>query len=276
MRPLSSTFIAVLKPWPSVPPISCAAGTRQFSKITSAVWAPRWPIFLSVLPMRDAGRVGFHDESRDAARALVLRVGARHQREDAGVRRVGDEALGAVDDVVVAVADGRGAQRRGVRAGVRLGQRERGDQLAGRQPRQVLLLLRLGAVDQDALRADAHRGAEERAEARARSGPSPASPSPLPPWSGPGRRTPRAWSGRTGPAPSSRARCRRGSRRSRRPASSAGTSRSRTKRFTASSSAFEGFGVTDHWNSGCCLTSSCRSKIAAMPWPPPMHMVSRP
>ena len=27
------------------------AGTRQFSKITSAVWAPFWPIFLSILPM---------------------------------------------------------------------------------------------------------------------------------------------------------------------------------------------------------------------------------
>jgi hypothetical protein len=28
-----------------------AAGTRQFSKITSAVCAPRWPIFLSGLPI---------------------------------------------------------------------------------------------------------------------------------------------------------------------------------------------------------------------------------
>ena len=50
MRPLSSTFIAVLKPRPSSPPIRFAAGTRQFSKITSQVWAPRWPIFLSGLP----------------------------------------------------------------------------------------------------------------------------------------------------------------------------------------------------------------------------------
>ena len=167
MRPLSSTFIAVLKPCPSLPPIRLAAGTRQFSKITSQVWAPRWPIFLSGLPRRDAGRLALDDEGRDAAGALLGRIGARHQREDAGLRRVGDEALGAVDDVVLAVAPmARGAQRGGVRAGVRLGQRERGDDLAGRQLRQVLGLLLLGAVDHDALRADADRGAEHRAEGR--------------------------------------------------------------------------------------------------------------
>ncbi len=49
-RPLSSTFIAVLKPCPSRPPIRFSAGTRQFSKITSAVCAPRCPIFRSGLP----------------------------------------------------------------------------------------------------------------------------------------------------------------------------------------------------------------------------------
>ena len=31
--------------------MSWLTGTRQFSKITSAVWAPRCPIFLSTLPM---------------------------------------------------------------------------------------------------------------------------------------------------------------------------------------------------------------------------------
>jgi hypothetical protein len=33
----------------------------------------------------------------------------------------------------------------------------------------------------------------------------------------------------------------------------------------------ERFGVADHGNA-----PQARSKIAAMPWPPPMHMVSRP
>ncbi|MCY1559023.1 hypothetical protein D9M68_960150 [compost metagenome] len=49
-RPLSSTFIAVLKPWPSFRPIRLAAGTRTFSKITSQVCAPFWPILTSRLP----------------------------------------------------------------------------------------------------------------------------------------------------------------------------------------------------------------------------------
>ena len=50
MRPLSSTFIAVLKPRPSTPPITLAAGTRTPSKITSQVWAPFCPILRSILP----------------------------------------------------------------------------------------------------------------------------------------------------------------------------------------------------------------------------------
>ncbi len=50
MRPFSSTFIAVLKPRPSCRPMRLAAGTLTLSKITSQVWAPRWPIFLSYLP----------------------------------------------------------------------------------------------------------------------------------------------------------------------------------------------------------------------------------
>ena len=42
--------MAVLKPTPSTPPMSAEAGMRQFSKITSQVWAPFCPIFLSRLP----------------------------------------------------------------------------------------------------------------------------------------------------------------------------------------------------------------------------------
>ena len=38
--------IAVLKPTPPFPPSNAWAGTRQLSKMTSAVWEPRNPIFL--------------------------------------------------------------------------------------------------------------------------------------------------------------------------------------------------------------------------------------
>ena len=55
MRPFSSTFIAVLKPRPSLSPIRFAAGTRQFSKMTSQVCAPRCPILRSFLPSEMPG-----------------------------------------------------------------------------------------------------------------------------------------------------------------------------------------------------------------------------
>ncbi len=57
IRPLSRTFIAVLKPTPSTPPIKADAGIRQFSKITSQVCAPFWPIFLSRLPSEIPGNL---------------------------------------------------------------------------------------------------------------------------------------------------------------------------------------------------------------------------
>ena len=44
MRCLFSTFMAVLKPSPSTPPIRFSAGTRQPSKCTSPTGEPDWPI----------------------------------------------------------------------------------------------------------------------------------------------------------------------------------------------------------------------------------------
>ena len=67
---MSSTFIAVLKPMPSWPPMRFSAGTRTLSKITSAVCEPRWPIFRSGLPTVKPGRIALDDECRDAAGVL--------------------------------------------------------------------------------------------------------------------------------------------------------------------------------------------------------------
>ena len=53
---------------------------------------------------------------------------------DVGDRAVGDPHLGAVQDPVVAVASRARAHRAGVGAGVRLGQAEAADRLAGRHP----------------------------------------------------------------------------------------------------------------------------------------------
>ena len=72
---------------------------------------------------------------------------------------VADELLGAVDDVAVALLHRAGPQVGGIRPGLRLGQPERSDMLAGRQFAQPAILLCIGAkvVDDDAGRRIVHR-----------------------------------------------------------------------------------------------------------------------
>ena len=85
-----------------------------------------------------------------ALRRLVARRGARQQQHQVGVLGAAGPDLLAVDDVVVALALGEGAQRGGVGAAGRLGDAERLQaQFAGGDLRQVLLLLPVGAVPQD-------------------------------------------------------------------------------------------------------------------------------
>ena len=104
---------------------------------------------LVLFAKRQTGRIGRNDEGRNAPSAGAS--GARHQREGAGARRVGDEALGAVEHIVVAVGFSAGLERSGIGAGVGLGQRKRHDQFAARDPGQVVGLLLGRAVHQDAL-----------------------------------------------------------------------------------------------------------------------------
>jgi hypothetical protein len=63
--------------------------------------------------------------------------------------RVGDEHLGAGEDVLVAAAECRGANRLHVAAGVRLGQREAAALVAARHRRQEIFFLSVGAVIRD-------------------------------------------------------------------------------------------------------------------------------
>ena len=103
-RVRSSVIIASLKPWFSSPS-RFAAGTSTSLKVMVAVFDARWPILSSCLSTDDTGVAGNH-ERRDAAVAGV-RVGLRVDRVPVGVAAVGDEALRAVDDVLVAALDGR-------------------------------------------------------------------------------------------------------------------------------------------------------------------------
>ncbi len=87
-----------------------------------------------------------------AAAALVNGLaGNGDDHEGVSYVAVGDEALGAVENVVLAglIQDSGGLLTLGVRTGAGLGQAEGADLLAGAQVGQVLHLLLLGAVLKD-------------------------------------------------------------------------------------------------------------------------------
>ena len=67
---------------------------------------------------------------------------------------------------MIAVDARRTGQRRDIRAGLGLGQRERADRLAARDPRQVARLLRRRAVEADRARAQALHREREVGQAR--------------------------------------------------------------------------------------------------------------
>ena len=103
-----------------------------------------------VLDLRDgeARRALLDDEGADPT---GLRGRIRHGEDGVNVRHaaVGRPLLLAVDDVVVAVADGANGEAAGVRACELLRQAEGDEGLARRDLRQPLLLLLLGATEQD-------------------------------------------------------------------------------------------------------------------------------
>ena len=118
-------------------------GSRRIS--SSPVVEPLIPIFGSIRPTSNPGVSASTTKARDAVVAAG-RIGLREddvQMGDAGVR---DEALRAVEDVVVAVAPRLAPHRGAVGARARLGERVRGEPLARRELRQEPLLLLVGAA----------------------------------------------------------------------------------------------------------------------------------
>ena len=92
--------------------------------------------------------VGLDHDQRGALGAL-RRIGLGHHDDQVGKLAVGDEGLGTVDAVLVAVLLGARLDALQVGAGTRLGHGDGPDQFAGRHPRQPLLLLFLRAVVED-------------------------------------------------------------------------------------------------------------------------------
>ena len=100
---------------------------------------------LLLLTNGEAGEGALHDEGGDA---VVAGLGVGHGEDDhgAGHSAVGDEALGAVEHVVVTLQHSGGLLAGSVGTGVGLGQTEGANLLAGQQVGQILHLLLLGAV----------------------------------------------------------------------------------------------------------------------------------
>ena len=104
---------------------------------------PRRPSLPLISRRVEAGGVGRHEEGGDALAAGVV-GGAGEDQRDVGPGAVGDEHLGAVEHVVVAVAGRPGGEVAGVGAGAGLGEAEAAERSRGRDAGQPLLLLLLG------------------------------------------------------------------------------------------------------------------------------------
>ena len=127
------------------------------------------PHLVEQLADAQPGRFRRHEERADP-RGPFIRARAREHHVHAGLARVGDERLGAVEHVAsVSIGPCGGLQRGGVGAGPGLGQGEGAEELPRRQARQPPSLLLLFAEEQDRLGADArvhvddHRGRGARA-----------------------------------------------------------------------------------------------------------------
>ena len=131
-------------------------------------------------------------QHRQAPVAGLVRIGARQQRHQVGAHRMGDPGLGAVDDIIIAVADRARAQAREVGAGVGLGEDGGRQDLAAGDLRQEAALLRLRAAapgsarrrSPSACRASRRRYSRATAPRRRRTSP---------PCRARGRRIPRGW-----------------------------------------------------------------------------------
>ena len=118
-------------------------GTTTLSKKSSAVSCALSPIFSRLRPRSKPVHAALDDEQADALVA-GLGVGPRDHDHEVGEDPVADEGLGAVEDVVVALVDGGGADALQVAARTGLGHRDRGDDLAGDAAGEPALLLLLG------------------------------------------------------------------------------------------------------------------------------------
>ena len=143
MRPPSSTRMASMNPSPSLPS-RFSAGTKQSSKISSAVSLARRPSLFSFFPGRNPLASLLHHERGKSVRVRRA-IGHRQHDDHVGIVAVGDESLGAVEHPSALRPRRRHARAARIRPRRGLGQSPCADVLAGGQLRNVLFLLRLVA-----------------------------------------------------------------------------------------------------------------------------------
>ena len=133
----------VLKPLPCSPS-RFAAGTRPVEQQLAGRRRVQAQLLLEP-PDAEPRRVGGHDERADLGGPVVARPGPRGDDVGAGLARVRDEPLAAVDDpgaAVGAVLEPRGRPRPArIAAGAGLGQPVGADDLAAGHRHEVALLL---------------------------------------------------------------------------------------------------------------------------------------
>ena len=112
---------------------------------------PIFSSFRETLKPCDLVAFGVADVDHEQGDPVVacVRVGLRHQNDVVGAEAVGDEGLGAVDHVLVAIADCGGSDGGDVGAGARLGDPQAADQLTLDRGDQVALLQILGPEQVD-------------------------------------------------------------------------------------------------------------------------------
>ncbi len=112
-----------------------------------------------MLANREAGEILFYDKGRDAVVALGL-IGHGEHHERLGLSGIGNEALHAVEHIVVALQHGGGLLAGGISTGAGLGQTKSAQLTATEQIGQILHLLLLGAVGVNRITAKRGMGAD--------------------------------------------------------------------------------------------------------------------
>ena len=90
-------------------------------------------------------RRAFRDDERGNSLLAFFRLRIDVENHGVGLAAIGDPCFRAVDDVAVALEDGFGAQRGGIRAGLRLGETVAADFFAAREGDEEFFLLFFGS-----------------------------------------------------------------------------------------------------------------------------------